>query len=189
MATLHYPDSGLTVREPNQVQRHLEQIGIEYERWELQELPQDATNEQTLAAYAERIEAEKQRGAYTAVDFVNVNPATPGLDSMLARFSQEHWHDEDEVRFTLEGRGIFHIHPNEQVVVVAEVGPGDMIRVPRGTLHWFNLCEDRRIKTIRFFQDPSGWTPHYTVSGLDAKYQPVCFGPQIIPPGVNLQVG
>jgi len=27
----------------------------------------------------------------------------------------------------------------------------------------------------------SGWAPHYTDSGVDAGYQPVCFGVQYIP--------
>ena len=70
---------------------------------------------------------------------------------MLARFDKEHTHDEDEVRFILAGRGIFFLHLDERVVSV-EVGPGDMLRVPRGTTHWFTLCEDRRIRAIRWFQ-------------------------------------
>ena len=53
---------------------------------------------------------------------------------------------------------------------------GDMIRVPRGTKHWFNLCGDRTVRAIRLFQDISGWMPHYTDSGVDAGYQPLCFG-------------
>ena len=48
-----------------------------------------------------------------------------------------------------------------------EVEAGDLIRVPRGTQHWFDLCGDRRIRAIRLFQDQSGWTPHYTQSGVD----------------------
>ena len=58
-----------------------------------------------------------------------------------------------------------------------EVEAGDLIRVPRGTWHWFDLCADRRIRAIRLFQDPSGWTPHYTESGVDKGFEPVCFGP------------
>ena len=41
---------------------------------------------------------------------------------------------------------------------------------------WFNLCADRRIRTIRLFQDAAGWTPHYSESGVDENFQPVCFG-------------
>ena len=101
---------------------------------------------------------------------------------MLKRFSSEHWHDEDEVRLIVEGRGIFHIHPTNGPVFALEVEAGDLIRVPRGTHHWFDLCGDRRIRAIRLFQDKSGWTPHYTESGVDAQFQPLCFGPSYFPP-------
>ena len=94
-------------------------------------------------------------------DVIDVNPSTTDLEAMLARFDKEHTHDEDEVRFILAGRGIFFLHIDGRVVSV-EVGPGDMLRVPRGTTHWFTLCEDRRIRAIRWFQQTSGWTPHYT---------------------------
>ncbi|MFN9915503.1 MAG: acireductone dioxygenase, partial [Pirellulaceae bacterium] len=45
-------------------------------------------------------------------DVINVHRETPGLDAMLARFNQEHTHSEDEVRFTVSGRGVFHLHPD-----------------------------------------------------------------------------
>jgi len=100
---------------------------------------------------------------------------------MLAKFSTEHFHDEDEVRFIIRGRGLFHIHPREGPVIAIEVEAGDLIRVPRGTWHWFDLCADRDIRAIRLFQDKSGWTPHYTNSGTDEGFQPVCWGPTYIP--------
>jgi 1,2-dihydroxy-3-keto-5-methylthiopentene dioxygenase len=96
---------------------------------------------------------------------------------MLAKFSREHWHDEDEVRFILEGSGVFFVHPREGDVFAIEVGPGDLIRVPRSTWHWFDLCAERRIRAIRLFQDQAGWTPRYTESGVDAGFEPVCLGP------------
>ncbi len=114
---------------------------------------------------------------------IDVRPDTPNLETMLARFTREHWHDEDEVRFIIEGRGLFHVHPPDRPVFAIEVEAGDLIRVPRGTHHWFDLCADRRIRAIRLFQDPSGWTPHYTDSGADQGFQPVCFGPSYLTPG------
>ena len=104
----------------------------------------------------------KARGGYVTADVIDVTADTPNLDTMLAKFNREHWHDEDEVRFIIAGRGLFHIHPNEGPVFVIEVEPGDLIRVPRGTKHWFDLCAERRIRAIRLFQDQSGWTPRYT---------------------------
>ena len=85
------------------------------------------------------------------------------------------------VRFILAGRGIFHIHPRDGAVLAIEVGPGDLLRVPRGTWHWFDLCADRRIRAIRLFQDPAGWTPRYTESGVAAGFEPVCLGPTYLP--------
>jgi 1,2-dihydroxy-3-keto-5-methylthiopentene dioxygenase len=110
---------------------------------------------------------------------IDVNPATPGLDAMLAKFNREHWHDEDEVRFTIAGHGLFHIHANTGAVLAIEVEAGDLIRVPRGTLHWFNLCGDRRIRAIRLFQDTAGWTPHYTESRVDQNFLPLCFSHEL----------
>ena len=77
---------------------------------------------------------------------------------------------------SIAGRGLFHIHPENAGVIAIEVTAGDLIRVPRGTWHWFNLCDDRRIRAIRLFQDVTGWTPLYTGSGADGNFAPVCFG-------------
>jgi 1,2-dihydroxy-3-keto-5-methylthiopentene dioxygenase len=132
--------------------------------------------------YAPEIERLKKQGGYVTADVINVNPQTPNLDAMLQKFSKEHTHSEDEVRFIVEGRGVFHIHPeNGSPVFGLELGQGDLINVPAGTKHWFDLCSDRRIRAIRLFLDPSGWTPMYTNSGLHEKYDPVCFGPNYVP--------
>jgi 1,2-dihydroxy-3-keto-5-methylthiopentene dioxygenase len=183
MATLSIPEQGRRLDDAAEVKRYLADAGIEYERWPAaRALADGAAAEAVLAAYAPEIEALKRRGGYVTADVIDVTAATPGLDAMLAKFSREHWHDEDEVRFVVQGRGLFHIHPRKSPVVALEVEAGDLIRVPRGTWHWFDLCSDRRIRAIRLFQDPSGWTPHYTDSGVERGYQPVCFGPALPTP-------
>lgn len=183
VAVLRIPEEERAVREQNEVRDYLAGIGIEYERWETPaDLPENASAEQVLSAYASQIEDLKQRGGYVAADVIDVNAGTPGLDAMLAKFNIEHTHDEDEVRYIVAGRGLFHIHPPQGPVVAIEVEAGDLMRVPRGTLHWFDLCGDRCIRAIRLFQDKSGWTPHYTGSGVDRNYEPVCWGPRYIPP-------
>ena len=179
MAVLRFPAENVKIDSEPEIKTSLISIGIDYDRWSLDRVPPDCSAEAVLAAYAPEIEAMKQRGGYVTADVIDVNPATPNLDAMLARFDKEHTHDEDEVRFILAGRGIFFLHIGGRVASV-EVGPGDMLRVPRGTTHWFTLCEDRRIRAIRWFQDTAGWTPHYTGSGVDAGYQPLCFGPQYL---------
>ncbi|NOT49447.1 MAG: cupin domain-containing protein [Acidobacteria bacterium] len=182
MAVVDVPNKGLRLTEKASIADYLCGIGIDYERWEnLKQISAAATDQEILDGYAEEIEALKQKGGYVTADVINIVPTTPGLDAMLNKFNKEHWHDEDEVRFIVKGHGLFHIAPENGDVVSIEMEAGDMIRVPRGTKHWFNLCGDKTVRAIRLFQDISGWTPHYTDSGVDAGYQPLCFGVSYLP--------
>src|SRR5689334_22611436 len=183
MATVRIPSENTTLTDPADVHAFLATVGIEFDRWVPDRpLADDATAEEVLAAYDSAVGALKARGGYVTADVIDVKPETPNLDAMLAKFSREHWHDEDEVRFIIEGHGIFHVHPPAGPVFAIEVEQGDLIRVPRGTHHWFDLCGERRIRAIRLFQDTSGWTPHYTESGIDTGFDPVCFGPAYVTP-------
>ena len=173
MALLTICDQNRTFEDEREVREYLLKLGINYERWPTSErVAPDASADKVLEAYAEEIEQLKASGGYVTADLIDVNPDTPGLEEMLAKFDREHWHDEDEVRFIISGGGVFHIHDRSGEVVAIEVRAGDLIRVPRGTLHWFNLCAERRIRAIRLFQDKSGWTPHYTDSQVDRNYAP-----------------
>jgi 1,2-dihydroxy-3-keto-5-methylthiopentene dioxygenase len=177
MAVITIPDEKQTITDQKAIAEYLAGCGIDYERWTpAHPVATDASAEEILDAYSEEIEKLKVRGGYVTADVIDVNPQTNGLDEMLAKFNREHWHDEDEVRFIISGHGIFHIHPKDGPVIGIEVEAGDLIRVPRGTWHWFNLCADRRIRAIRLFQDTAGWTPHYTDSGVDAGFAPLCLG-------------
>jgi 1,2-dihydroxy-3-keto-5-methylthiopentene dioxygenase len=181
MAIIKVAEEHRTLTDPAAVAAFLARYHIDYERWQPDRpLEADSTADDILSAYASDVEALKARGGYLTADVIDVKPDTPNLEVMLAKFSREHWHDEDEVRFIVEGRGLFHIHPANGPVFAIEVEAGDLIRVPRGTEHWFDLCGDRRIRAIRLFQNPAGWAPHYTDSGIDRGFEPVCFGPAFV---------
>jgi 1,2-dihydroxy-3-keto-5-methylthiopentene dioxygenase len=188
MAVLRFPETDQKIEDEQEIRATLGAAGIDYERWSLDRVPADSSTDVVLDAYRAEIDEMKRRGGYVTADVIDVKPETPGLDVMLAKFDKEHTHSEDEVRFILAGRGIFFLHLGERVYSV-EVGPGDMLRVPRGTTHWFTLCEDRRIRAIRWFQQTEGWTPHYTDSGVDTNYQPLCFGPVYLGPRVTTKIG
>ena len=182
MAIVDVSTRELRLTDAEEITAYLNGIGIDYAKWEnLKQVSEDATDQEILDGYADEIEVLKQKGGYVTADVINIVPTTPGLDVMLNKFNKEHWHDEDEVRFIVRGHGLFHIAPEGGDVVSIEMEAGDMIRVPRGTKHWFNLCGDKTVRAIRLFQDVSGWTPHYTESGVDADYQPLCFGVSYIP--------
>jgi 1,2-dihydroxy-3-keto-5-methylthiopentene dioxygenase len=177
MAHIRIQDENREIRDADDIAAYLRPLGIQYERWDVAgRLTPQSTNEEILRVYAPEIERLKRQGGYVTADVINVNPNTPNLDAMLKKFSREHTHSEDEVRFIVEGRGVFHIHPEFGPVFALELGQGDLINVPAGTKHWFDLCSDRHIRAIRLFLDPSGWTPAYTDSGVDKNYEPLCFG-------------
>jgi len=172
MAVVTVPDKNLVLREAEEIKNYLAKIGIDYDRWDADgaRVSPDAAPEEILAAYSPEIEKLKATGGYVTADVIDIKPETPNLDGMLQKFRPEHWHDEDEVRFIVKGHGRFHIAPKNGDVTAITMEAGDLIRVPRGTKHWFDLCEDRTVRAIRLFQDTSGWTPHYTSSGVEQKY-------------------
>ncbi len=181
MARVLIPDQNRTIEDVQEIRQFLEPFGIWYEHWEVEgRLPAQPTDAQILETYAPEIEKLKQRGGFVTADVINVSSQTPNLDVLLAKFDKEHTHSEDEVRFTVSGRGLFHIHPDQGPIFAVEVESGDLINVPNGTKHWFNLCDERHIRCIRLFQDPSGWTPEYIQEGVHVNYQPLCFGPSYL---------
>jgi len=183
MAILKIIDENKTLTDRGLIRDYLMACGVRYEYWKPEHAVEaNAPAEEILKAYAKEIEKLKASGGYVTADVIAVNAHTPGLDSMLAKFNREHWHDEDEVRFIVQGHGLFHVRPTKEQVVPIEVEAGDLILLPKGIWHWFDLCADRQIRAIRLFQNPSGWTPYYTESGIDRNFQPICFGPSYISP-------
>ena len=177
MVNVNITDSGKIIRDHDEVCGFLGKRNIRYERWDISKISSsERTQEAILATFNEEIENISNKGGYTTADVINIDPKTPNLESMLEKFKREHRHSEDEVRFIIDGSGIFFIHTEQNEVFSVEVEPGDLLSVPAGTKHWFDLCQDRHIIAIRLFQDRSGWVPLYTGSGIDGKYEPVCFG-------------
>ncbi|MBK9120667.1 MAG: cupin domain-containing protein [Phycisphaerales bacterium] len=184
MAAVYIPAQNRTLDAAVEIQAFLAPLGLTYERWPVQEkCSPDAPAEEILAAYAPEIATLKERGGYVTADVIDIKPELPGLDALLAKFSREHRHTEDEVRFIVKGRGLFHLHPEGHDVFSITVESGDLLTVPAGMRHWFDLCVDRTIRAIRLFQDPAGWTPFYEEQGLHNNFEPVCWGPSYLPPG------
>lgn len=184
MAVVTVPSQSRRIEGEAEVAAFLKPYGIRYERWPLEDrCDPDASNEDILAAYSPEIEKLKVEGGFVTADVINVTPETPGLDAMIARFNKEHIHTEDEVRFIVKGRGLFHIHPKDQRDVFSiEMSAGDWISVPAGTQHWFDFCNEKTIRAIRLFQDKTGWTPHYIEAGVHDQFTPVCWGPSYLAP-------
>lgn len=188
MASITIPVNKGRIDDPRAIVAFLEPLRIHHERWPVNEdVAPDASAEEILAAYAPEIERLKRVGGYVTADVITVTPDTPGLEALLERFNKEHCHSEDEVRFIIQGAGLFHIHLEAHPVFALQLEAGDLITVPAGMRHWFDLCADRSLRAIRLFQDPAGWTPHYLPNGAHREYTPLCWGPQYV--GAEAGVG
>ena len=117
-----------------------------------------ATDEATFRG---PLEALKSARGYVEEDVVALSPDTPNLDVICAKFIDEHYHDDDEVRFVVEGEGVFDIRSDEDRWMRVVVEPGDLIVVPAKRHHRFLLTEQKTIRCVRLFKDTSGWEPHY----------------------------
>lgn len=115
-------------------------------------------NESERAAFIESI---CSRHGYVDQDFVELRPDTPNLDAICAKFDREHYHTEDEVRFVVEGDGIFDVRDDGNEWIRIEVAPGDMIVIPARTYHRFYLTERKHIRCMRLFANHDGWAPLY----------------------------
>ncbi len=183
MARITIQDENRRIDDAQEIAEFLEPYGIYFENWDVEgRIGPDASNEEILEAYAPEIQRLKEKGGYVTADVINVTPDLEGIDALLDKFNKEHTHSEDEVRFTVRGGGIFHIHPANGPVFAIQVESGDLINVPKDTRHWFDLCSDKTIRCIRLFLDPSGWAPHYVEQSVHENYTPVCWGPNYLPP-------
>lgn len=140
----------------------LQPAGVHLEQWEADAvLPVGPADADILAAYAVDIDRLKARGGYQSCDVVRLTPDHPQRAEMRAKFLSEHVHDDDEVRFFVEGAGLFYIRFGGTVHALLCTA-GDLIVLPAGTVHWFDTGERPHFTAIRLFTSPDGWIARFT---------------------------
>jgi 1,2-dihydroxy-3-keto-5-methylthiopentene dioxygenase len=144
--------------------------GVRFQRWEASaQLPPGADQAQILAAYASDVARVQEHGAYPTVDAIRLEPSHPERASLRQKFLAEHTHSEDEVRFFVEGRGLFCLHIGDEVLqMVCE--KNDWISVPAGTKHWFDMGPKPAFCALRFFDNPEGWVAAFTGDPIASRY-------------------
>jgi 1,2-dihydroxy-3-keto-5-methylthiopentene dioxygenase len=152
------------------IARALSEVGVRFEQWKASRVLEDAADERTvLDAYKGDIDRLKAEGGYRSVDVVRMRPDHPEKAAMRAKFLSEHTHAEDEVRFFVEGSGLFSLHIGQGVYLVT-CERGDLIGVPAGTRHWFDMGDSPRFAAIRLFLDPSGWVAQFTGDAIAGRF-------------------
>ena len=172
MAILHVPDQDQKLTEPAAIKSFLADRGVWFDQWEANaELAEDADQETVLQAYQHVLKPYMNANGYQTADVISVHPKLPNLDMLKNKFLTEHTHSEDEVRFFVDGEGLFWFNlENGEPIFCVICQKGDLISVPANTKHWFDFGPKLSVKAIRVFIDQSGWVPHYTESGVDQSY-------------------
>src|SRR6478735_3212220 len=125
----------------------LGRIGVRFERWPDEE-------------HEAGIEALRAEG-YTTIDTASVSPDNPDREMLRAKFLSEHRHAEDEVRYFVEGSGLFSLREQGRVYAVL-CESGDLISVPAGMRHWFDMGPRPDFTALRFFRTSEGWVGDFT---------------------------
>lgn len=159
-----------TLSDKTAIRTALAKAGVRYEQWKAnQALSAQPEQSEVLAAYQADIDRLIEEEGYQTVDVVSMQPDHPEKAAFRKKFLDEHCHSEDEVRFFVEGQGLFTLHIDGNIYEVL-CTKGDLISVPANTPHWFDMGSQPAFVAIRLFNNPDGWVAHYTGSTLADQF-------------------
>lgn len=145
-------------------------VGVRFEQWRAAvRLADDAGQDEVIAAYRADIDRLMAEKGYQAVDVIRLAADNPKKAELRQKFLSEHRHSEDEVRFFVEGDGLFCLHIGDKVYMTL-CARGDLIGVPDNTTHWFDMGENPAFCAIRLFTNPEGWVADFTGSDIAARF-------------------
>lgn len=170
MAHIQYPN-GHTITDMPSIHKTLAPIHVRISTWPIQHNVEQLLRKPQLNEYEKETVAQahdiyfhplQKKEGYQHRDLIVLHPEIPNLDALLDKFARIHTHDDDEVRYIIDGEGIFgFVFPNDEQLLLT-VEAGEFIHVPKNTEHWFILTAQKRIKALRYFTSTQGWTPNYT---------------------------
>ncbi len=148
----------------------LKPIGVRFEQWQpFFDVKPGCPPEEVMDAYRADIDRLVAENGFKSVDVVSISPDHPQREAMRAKFLDEHFHKEDEVRFFVAGSGLFTLHVDDKIYEI-RCESGDLIGVPDSTKHWFDMGPEPSFVAIRFFTEPDGWVGHFTGTDIAQRY-------------------
>ncbi|MGN2246207.1 acireductone dioxygenase [Frateuria sp. GZRR35] len=155
---------------PADIARELGKVGVRFEQWEANApIAPGASQDDVIAAYRTDIDRLMRDEGYQSVDVISLAPDHPERATLRQKFLSEHTHSEDEVRFFVAGSGQFTLHVGGRVYdVLCEAG--DLIGVPDGTPHWFDMSESPYFVAIRLFTNKEGWVANFTGTDIAERF-------------------
>jgi len=152
------------------IANRLHGIGVLFERWQAdRRLDDGASQEDIIAAYRGSVDRLMKHYNFKSADVISMTPDHPDREALRNKFLDEHTHSDFEVRFFVDGQGLFFIHTDDRVHAIL-CQQGDLISVPANTPHWFDMGPEPQLKCIRLFTTPEGWVADYTGSAIAKQF-------------------
>lgn len=159
-----------TAQDYSAIVKALDAIGVQLERWEAsQPLAPEADQDTVIAAYQDSVDKLNGIYGFKTMDVVSLRPDHPQKQEFREKFLAEHTHRDFEIRFFVDGHGLFYLHAKGKVYLLY-CEAGDLISVPANTTHWFDMGENPNFKCIRFFTAEDGWVGDFTGSDIASKF-------------------
>ena len=175
MTYLNFPDKKITIKDFSEIKDFFNKKGVFIDKWETTvSFSKDADQGTILKAYDSCLKPFMAKWGYIKADVISVHSEIPGIYELKQKFIKEHTHTDDEVRFLVDGQGIFWFNlGNDEPIFCLHCTSGVIISVPANTKHWFDMGEKPFVKAIRIFKDEKGWEANYTNSRINEKYSPI----------------
>ncbi|HAF00834.1 MAG TPA: cupin [Methylophilaceae bacterium] len=165
-----HPEAAEIIYSHDAISAQLEKIGGMFESWQANiVLAEDANQDSILQAYATQVTRLKEKYNFQSADVISVTSDNPQKAQIRAKFLDEHIHSDFEVRFFVEGKGLFYLHPDEHVYAIL-CEQGDLISVPAGIKHWFDMGGEPHLKCIRLFTKAEGWVANFTGDTISKSF-------------------
>ncbi|MFT7405300.1 1,2-dihydroxy-3-keto-5-methylthiopentene dioxygenase [Zhongshania sp.] len=160
----------LSTHDAKEICGQLNTVGVRFEQWQTRDdIAAGDSQDAVLHAYNGDVKRLIAEQGYQCVDVISIASDHPQKDALRLKFLDEHTHSEDEVRFFVQGQGLFALHIGDKVFEII-CKKGDLLSVPANTSHWFDLGPQPDLVAIRFFNNPEGWVANYTANDIANRY-------------------
>lgn len=112
---------------------------------------------------------------YVSRDVVEITPEKMGgpeaYAEKLRTFYAEHLHEDEEIRYILEGEGFFDVREEGDRWVRCKLTKGDLLILPAGIYHRFTLSTNDYVKALRLFREEPRWVAYNRPEADGNKYR------------------
>ncbi|MFF4489524.1 cupin [Streptomyces sp. NPDC001544] len=157
----------LRTRDDRRIAEVLAPLGVRFESWETGRVDRDASDAALIDAYRPEIEAFNSDGRNRKAETITVRLDETNqewVEDVLAsreKYFNEHTHSEDEIWFFADGGACFYIRAEGKVHILV-AGDGNLLSLPAGTRHWFDMGLRPDYRAIRLYLTSEGFDGQFT---------------------------